>query len=147
MPTYTVIAAADRLSASEKQAIAQGITRAHSEATGAQGFFAQVIFQSIPAGDHFLGGAPLKSDQLFVRGEIRAGRTAEQKTALLHALTALIAETAKTESRYVWAYLSELPPAQMVEYGKVLPQPGSEAQWLSSMSEADRDYLLGIGRA
>lgn len=146
MPTYTVTAATDRLTSDQKQRIAQGITRAHSEATGAQGFFAQVIFQSIPPGDHFLGGAPLASDQLFVRGEIRAGRTPEQKAALLEALVALVVESAQTESRYVWAYLSELPPSQMVEYGKVLPLPGSEARWLDSMSEADRHYLLGIGK-
>jgi phenylpyruvate tautomerase PptA (4-oxalocrotonate tautomerase family) len=146
MPTYTVTTAADRLTANQKQEIAQGITRAHSEATGAQGFFAQVIFQCLPAGDHFLGGAPLRSDQLFVRGEIRAGRSGEQKSALLDALVALVAKAAQTEPRYVWVYLNELPPSQMVEYGKVLPLPGSEATWLDEMPEADRDYLLGIGK-
>jgi len=52
MPTYTVMAAAGRLTDPQKREIARDITRVHSEATGAQGFFARVIFQASPAGDH-----------------------------------------------------------------------------------------------
>jgi phenylpyruvate tautomerase PptA (4-oxalocrotonate tautomerase family) len=145
MPTYIVSAAAGRLSSQTKQQIASGITHSHSGATGAQGFFAQVIFNAIPQGDHFLGGSPLKSDQIFVYGHIRAGRTAEQKRLLLEDIVEVVAKAAHTERRFVWAYITELPPAQMVEYGKVLPEPGGESQWLESMPQADRDYLLGIG--
>ena len=146
MPTYTVMAAAGRLTASQKQEIARGITRAHSAATGAQGFFAQVIFQAIPAGDHFLGGAPLASDQLFVHGQIRAGRSADQKRGLLEALVTLVANATSAEKRSVWVYLAELPPSHMVEYGQVLPEPGTESEWLDSMPESDREFLLGIGK-
>jgi phenylpyruvate tautomerase PptA (4-oxalocrotonate tautomerase family) len=146
MPTYTVMAAAGRLTDPQKREIARDITRIHSEATGAQGFFAQVIFQAIPAGDHFLGGAPLVSDQLFVQGQIRAGRSADQKRGLLEALVTLVANATGAEKRSVWVYLSELPPSQMVEYGRVLPAPGAESEWLNSMPEPDRKYLLGIGK-
>lgn len=146
MPTYTVMAAAGRLTDPQKREIARDITRVHSEATGAQGFFAQVIFQAIPAGDHFLGGAPLVSDQLFVQGQIRAGRSADQKRDLLEALVTLVANATGAEKRSVWVYLSELPPSQMVEYGKVLPAPGAESEWLNSMPEPDREFLLGIGK-
>lgn len=146
MPTYTVMTAAGRLTDPQKLEIARGITRRHGEATGAQGFFAQVIFQAIPAGDHFLGGAPLASDQFFVHGQIRAGRSEDQKRGLLEALVTLVVEATGAEKRSVWVYLSELPPSQMVEYGKVLPPPGAESEWLDSMPEADREYLLGIGK-
>lgn len=145
MPTYIVSAAAGRLSKPMKHAIASGITRSHSDATGAQGLFAQVIFRDIPEGDHFLGGSPLKSDQIFIHGEIRAGRTAAQKRQLLGDIVTMVVEAAATGSRHVWVYLSELPPSQMVEYGRVLPEPGSEAQWLESMSAEDKAFLLGIG--
>ncbi|MFM0469638.1 tautomerase family protein [Paraburkholderia strydomiana] len=74
MPPYTVKAAAGRLTDPQKREIARDITHIHSEATGAQGFLAHVIFQAIRVGDHFFGGAPLESDQLFVRAQIRAGR-------------------------------------------------------------------------
>ena len=145
MPTYIVAAAASRLSKQVKQEIALRITESHSGATGAQGFFAQVIFHEIAGGDHFLGGRPLTADHIFVHGHIRAGRTPDQKHRLLNAIVNVIADAAATESRYVWAYLSELPPSQMVEYGKVLPEPGSEAEWLKSLSTEDRAYLLGNG--
>lgn len=144
MPTYIVMSAAGRLDAPKKQAIAAGITQAHSEVTGAQSFFAQVIFQDVTAGDHFLAGRPLQSDQIFVRGEIRAGRTSEQKRTLLERIVRVVVDSAQTPSRHVWVYLAELSPSHMVEFGKVLPEPGSEAQWLDDIAGEDRDYLNGL---
>ena len=82
MPTYIVAAAAGRLHSDMKRAIASGITKSHSDSTGAQSFFAQVIFQDIADGNHYLGGSPLRSDQIFVHGHIRAGRTLQQKGAI-----------------------------------------------------------------
>ncbi|TDY27114.1 phenylpyruvate tautomerase PptA (4-oxalocrotonate tautomerase family) [Paraburkholderia sp. BL6665CI2N2] len=144
MPTYIVSAPANRLTTQMKQRIASRITESHSDATGAQGFFAQVIFREIAEGDHFLGGSPLKADHIYVHGHIRAGRAADQKRRLLDAIVNVIVDAAATERRYVWIYLSELPPSQMVEYGQVLPEPGSEGEWLESLSAEDRAYLLGI---
>jgi phenylpyruvate tautomerase PptA (4-oxalocrotonate tautomerase family) len=145
MPTYIVSAPASRLTSQMKQRIASRITESHSNATGARGFFAQVIFREVAQGDHFLGGGPLMADHIYVHGHIRAGRTADQKRRLLDAIVNVMVDAAATESRYVWAYLSELPPSQMVEYGKVLPEPGNEGEWLESLSVEDRAYLLGIG--
>lgn len=145
MPTYIVSAAANRLTQQMKLRIASRITESHSDATGAQGFFAQVIFQDIAEGNHFLGGSPLKADHIFVHGYIRAGRTLNQKRRLLESIVSVIVEASATESRYVWAYISELPPSQMVEYGNVLPEPGHETEWLESLSTEDRAYLLGVG--
>jgi phenylpyruvate tautomerase PptA (4-oxalocrotonate tautomerase family) len=146
MPTYTVSAVSGRFCEKVKQQIASGITDAHRNATGAHGFFAQVIFCEIPDGNHFMGGSPLKSDQIFVHGHIRAGRTARQKEQLLEEIVKVIVEAASTDRCHVWAYVSELPPSQMVEYGKVLPEPGTEEAWLGSMSHVDRERLLRIGQ-
>ena len=145
MPTYIVSAAANRLTQQVKQRIASHITESHSDATGAQGFFAQVIFQDIAEGNHFLGGSPLKADHIFVHGYIRAGRTLDQKRRLLESIVSVVVEAAATEKRYVWAYVAELPPSQMVEYGNVLPEPGHESGWLDSLSTEDRAYLLSVG--
>jgi phenylpyruvate tautomerase PptA (4-oxalocrotonate tautomerase family) len=144
MPTYIVSAAAGRLSADAKQRIAQDITRIHNQATGAQSFFAQVIFNEVPQGNHFVGGNPLRSEQIFVHGHIRAGRSAERKRELLEGIVDAISKTTSIATRYIWAYLSELPPAQMIEYGHVLPEPGSEQSWLSSLPAEDREYMQGI---
>ena len=146
MPTYTVTVAQGRLSSDEKLRLAQGITSAHNEATGAQGFFAQVIVNEVSPGNHFIGGSPLREDQIFVHGHIRAGRTDERKQFLLARIRDCVMAVARVERRYVWVYVSEIPPLQMLEYGHELPQPGQEDVWLESLSEADRAYLLSLGR-
>jgi phenylpyruvate tautomerase PptA (4-oxalocrotonate tautomerase family) len=144
MPTYIVSAVSDRFSADVKQRIAEDITRIHNEATGAQGFFAQVIFNEVPKGNHFVGGSLLRSEQIFVHGHIRAGRSPERKRELLEGIVDAVSKTTSVAKRFIWAYLSELPPAQMVEYGHVLPEPGSESSWLSSLPAEDRDYMQSI---
>src|ERR1700744_4535965 len=130
MPTYTVFTASGRFPAEVKQRIAEEITRAHSDATGAQSFFAQVIFNEVPQGNHFVGGRLLRDEQIFVHGHIRAGRSAQRKRELLEDLCKWISVFGSISPRFIWAYVAELPPAQMVEYGHVLPKPGSEASWL-----------------
>jgi phenylpyruvate tautomerase PptA (4-oxalocrotonate tautomerase family) len=144
MPTYIVSATSDRFSPDVKQRIAADITRIHNAATGAQGFFAQVIFNDVPKGNHFVGGHPLKSEQIFVHGHIRAGRSPERKRELLEGIVDAMSNTTSVAKRYIWAYLSELPPAQMIEYGHILPEPGSEGEWLSSLPAEDRDYMQSI---
>jgi len=32
----------------------------------------------------------------------------------------------------------------MIEYGHVLPEPGSEQSWLSSLPAEDRDFMQSI---
>ncbi|SAL84922.1 4-oxalocrotonate tautomerase [Caballeronia arvi] len=146
MPTYIVSATQNLLSAEHQKKVAKEITRAHSEATGAQGFFAQVIFNEIPAGSHFMGGVQIQTKQVYVHGHIRAGRTEEQRGALLADIIESIHTITALEKRFLWAYISELAPTNMVEYGQVLPQPGEEAEWLESLSAADREYMLSLNK-
>ena len=44
---------------------------------------AQVIFDEVPIGNYFVGGAPLQGKQIFVNGQIRAGRSALDLQRLL----------------------------------------------------------------
>ena len=141
MPTYRVAAATGLLSAEKKHRIAQAITRVHTRVTGAQSFFAQVIFTDVAAGDHFVGGAPLQGDQVFVHGHIRAGRTPERKRQLLLDLVAAVASAGAIAPNRIWAYVAELPPGQMAEYGHILPEPGEEAAWLAGLPAADRELM------
>jgi phenylpyruvate tautomerase PptA (4-oxalocrotonate tautomerase family) len=145
MPTYFVTAPAQNLSSKDKESIAKGITRVHSEVTGAQGFFAQAIFSETAPGNHFMGGAPVADKGVFVYGHIRAGRTPEQKKRLLRGIVETISEILKLEQRHIWAYLNELPYFQMIEYGHLLPEPGGETNWLRSLPPEDQDFLRNIG--
>jgi phenylpyruvate tautomerase PptA (4-oxalocrotonate tautomerase family) len=141
MPTYRVSAATGLLSAERKHRIAQAITRVHNRVTGAQAFFAQVIFTDIAGGNHFVGGAPLQGDQVFVHGHIRAGRTPEQKRQLLLELVVEVASAGGIASNKIWAYIAELPPGQMAEYGHILPEPGEESAWLAALPATDRELM------
>lgn len=141
MPTYQVITSPNCLTTEAKQRIARAITRAHSESTGANNYFAQVIFTEKSAEDYYLGGQRLKAQHLFVHATIRA-RSLEDKKSLVAHLVSAIAAAASLDSRYVWLYIADLPPDLMVEFGHVLPQPGAEAAWTASLPEADRQYML-----
>ncbi len=145
MPTYTVHAPAGRLGDVERKRIAAEITRVHSDATGAQSFFAQVMFVDVAPGHWFVGGAPMSAEQIFIHGQIRAGRPPDVKKKLLTELVEVVAEAASFSRNLTWAYIVDLPPAQMAEYGHILPEPGEEAQWLSDMPAEDRKLMESIG--
>ena len=146
MPTYTVFAQTGRLSQAQKSGVAAEITRVHNEQTGAQTFFAQVIFQDVPDGNHFVGGAPLAGDHIFVHGQIRAGRDAATKRVLLERMLDAVCAAASAQKINTWVYIVDLPPSQMAEYGHVLPEPGAEAAWLAALPAADRERMQTTGK-
>jgi phenylpyruvate tautomerase PptA (4-oxalocrotonate tautomerase family) len=145
MPTYIVTAAEGRLSNEEKAGIARAITRSHAEVTGAPASFAQVIVQEVRPGNHFVGGALLDADHLFVHGQIRAGRSAESKRELIERILAAVAQAAAMPTSCIWVYILDLPFTQMAEFGHILPEPGKEAAWIAALPEAERRRLQAIG--
>jgi len=146
MPTYTVTGFDGCLDAQKKARIASAITRVHSETTGAPTCFAQVIFGNVGPGDYFVGGAPLRGQQVFVQGQIRGGRTAESKDALISQMLAAVSEASELEPNRVWIYLVDIPARQMVEFGHVLPGPGDEPAWMAALPEADRKMMQVLDR-
>ena len=146
MPTYTVFAQTGRLSDAQKSRVAAEITRVHNEQTGAQTFFAQVIFQDVPEGNHFVGGAPLANDHIFVHGQIRAGRDAATKRRLLERMLDAVITAASSKKVDTWVYIVDVPVAHMAEYGHILPEPGTEAAWLAGLPAADRALMEATGK-
>jgi phenylpyruvate tautomerase PptA (4-oxalocrotonate tautomerase family) len=134
-----------RLTELQKIQIAEAVTRAHGDSTGAPYYFVQLTFNEVKPGNCFLGGTQLDSGQIFVHGTIRDGRPTETKDALIARLTADVAIASEMKPNCVWVYLSELPPNQMVEYGRVLPLHGQEAEWSAALPEAERVRLENIG--
>jgi phenylpyruvate tautomerase PptA (4-oxalocrotonate tautomerase family) len=145
MPTYNVIVPEGRLSAEQKSKVAVVITETHNAVTHAPLYFAQVIFYEIKPGNYFVGGTPLSGDQIFVHGNIRSGRSPADKKALLTKLVSTVAKAAAMPESHVWVYIAELPPAQMAEFGHILPEPGSETAWTAALPEADRERMQAIG--
>ncbi len=133
MPTYTVHTVSGRLTNADRSGLAKSLAAAHSAATGASGVFAQVFFSEIPHGHWYVGGGIAPNDQVFVYGRIRAGRTAEQKGALIESLADAVVNKCGISRTRVWVYLLDVPADSMIEYGRVLPPPGGEEEWLAAL--------------
>ena len=141
MPTYICRVARARLDAGTRAALAATITRIHTEVTGAQGFFAQVLFEAIEPGTCFLAGEPADEDHCFIHGQIRAGRSALSRAQLIDRIVEAAASALRMPRHAIWVYISELPPRAMAEYGSVLPEPGDEALWLAGLPDDTRRKL------
>ena len=150
MPTYVCTVREGQLSPDQKSRIAAAVTRIHSEVTGAPTFFAQVIFEEVKPGNHFMGGVPLVHDQLydqiFVYGRVRAGRSIQEKLKMIKLMADAVGEAAGVRRTGVWVYIAELPPRQMIEYGYVLPEPGDEQVWTDALPQEDREFMQSVGR-
>ena len=145
MPTYTLSIPAGLLDPAQKGRVAEAITRTHSVVTGAATFFAQVIIHEVAAGNYFAGGKQLVGRQVFLIGQIRAGRSAPDRKRLLLELRDGVAEAGGLDRCDVWVYLTDLPARDMIEYGHILPEPGDEASWMEALPEADRARMKRTG--
>ena len=141
MPTYVCFTYADRLTPGQKERIAKVITQVHSEEAVAPSYLVQVVFQSLLPSQHFVGGAPGPQGQIWIRGDIRAGRTEAQRTRLQLRLAEEVGAIADSAPDDLWIYLNEMQPSNMMEFGYLLPEPGAEAEWFLALPEALRDRL------
>jgi phenylpyruvate tautomerase PptA (4-oxalocrotonate tautomerase family) len=145
MPTYTVTSANLDLSISQQATIAAAITRSHHEATGAPTYFAQVIFDTIGTGKHYIGGKAHKAPHLFVHGLIRGGRSSDVKATLIKDIAFKVHSIAGVGPEDIWVYIQEIPAAQMMEFGRILPEPGAEDSWRAAMTTHKLQHLKEIG--
>ena len=144
MPTYTVKYSNFKLTPKQKKFIADGITKTHSKFTGANTFFAQVIFHKNENKSHFIGGKLVRNKEIFLNGQIRAGRTSTIKKNLILGLREVLIKNTKLKSDCLWVYLEDLPPQQMIEYGEILPKSGEEKKWFKSLSTSLKKRLKRI---
>jgi phenylpyruvate tautomerase PptA (4-oxalocrotonate tautomerase family) len=144
MPTYVCSVPKDLLTATQKAAIAEAISRIHSEATGAPQFFVQVIIDENHSADRFLGGRPTTS-HIWIRGDIRAGRTKEQREKLILNIMKEVSRITALDENSIWIYLCNLEATDMIEYGHVLPAPCEEQAWFDKLPRSLQDYLAALG--
>ena len=141
MPTYIVKYSNFNLSQKQKNSLAKDISNIHSKYTGANTFFAQVIFQKNEKNSHFMGGKLVRTKEIFLNGQIRSGRTSKVKKQLILGLKKILIKNTNLKNDYVWVYLEDLLPDQMIEYGEVLPKSGREKKWFNSLTLSLRKRL------
>ena len=144
MPTYTVTNSNFNLSLKQQKKLAEAITKVHNIVTGANTYFAQVIFNKTKKNNHFMGGKKVKEPSLFLLGQIRAGRSKEVKDKLIACLKDVLIKNSKLDETQIWVYINDLPPSQMIEYGAVLPDSGKEKEWFTNLSSKLKKKLSSI---
>ena len=133
MATYSIYFAGFSLHTHQKFSLAQAITKIHADVTGAEAYFAQVIFKELDLHDCFIGGVLLDEPHIFLNGQIRHGRSEQIKKQLLVELEIAIQSVSKLAGHQIWAYIDEIAPNQMIEYGQILPGVGDDGIWFSTL--------------
>lgn len=144
MPTYRIEYSNFKLSFKKKEILAKEITKVHSRVTGANLYFAQVLFHENKKNNHFMGGKITKNPQIFLLGQIRAGRSIKVKNKLILGLRDVLIKKTKLDSSQIWVYIIDLNPSQMIEYGAILPKSGKEKQWFSKLPPNLKKKLLDL---
>ncbi|MEM6857937.1 MAG: tautomerase family protein [Pseudomonadota bacterium] len=126
MPFYICNSKAGTVPQAAKSEIAADITRIHCEVTGAPATFVHVFF--------FEDGPqpPLGHKTAMIFGQIRAGRTDEQKAQIRQEMGAALAHHAGIASDALSVFTTDTPASWVMEGGDVLPEPGEEEAWLTA---------------
>ena len=143
MPTYVCVVEPGLLNDKQKQRIASAITRLHGEATRAPTWLVQVVIDESDQRQRYLGGQRAEH-QIWIRGDIRAGRTSEQRQRLMLSIMRAVSEISGVGESVIWIYLCNLAPDDMVEYGRVLPRPGKEKAWFEALPSELQQYLTSL---
>ncbi len=141
MATYSVNYAGFSLSTHQKFNLARSITKIHADVTGAEAYFAQVIFKQLDLHDCFIGGVLLDEPHIFLSGQIRNGRSEQMKKQLLVELEVAIQSITTLAGHQIWAYIDEITPSQMIEYGQILPAVGDDGVWFSTLPASIQKML------
>lgn len=141
MPTYACWSEPDVVPVSARAAIATALTEIHHEVGRAPRYFVQVIFNQLDAGSVFVAGQPAQAGHLWIRADIRAGRTDEQKRELLDRITTEIGAILGLPAEEVWVYINDIPGGNIAEYGRALPDPGEEDAWFTALPAELRERL------
>ena len=126
MPLYICNAKAGTVPQDAKAKIADDITRIHCDVTGAPPTFVHVFF--------FEDGPqpPLGDKTAMIFGQIRAGRTEEQKAQIRTEMGASLAQHCGIAADELTVFTTDTPASWVMEGGDVLPEPGEEEAWLAA---------------
>jgi phenylpyruvate tautomerase PptA (4-oxalocrotonate tautomerase family) len=144
MPTYVCSVLENSVDDRRKSAIAEAISRIHCEETGAPTFMCQVVIEEKKAADRFLGPSRA-SNHVWIRGDIRGGRTDAQRTRMMLRMMEEVSQITSVKKDEIWVYICNLAPTDMVEFGHVLPKPREETAWFDGLPKSLQDHMRKLG--
>lgn len=119
MPLYNVITQAGVLSDAAKAQFAAELTTFHSDYSRVPKEWVQVVFNDFAPGSGFTGGQPSAVASLMLH--IRTGRSEEYKSEMVQHLWKLFQSATHAADNQMVVAISEVPPSQAMEMGKVMP--------------------------
>ena len=140
MPTYQITVKSGLLSESQKDKIAEYITKTHTEITGAPNYFVQIIYHEDNCRRYVAG--KLSDSQIWIHGDIRSGRTPDKRSLLVESFVNGVSIIAQVPKSDIWVFLNNLEFCDMAEYGQLLSEPGKEQEWFNSLPEDVKQKLL-----
>src|SRR5262245_55963401 len=143
MPIYQCASPHGLLTDEMKPQVAEAITDAHVEATGAPRVFVHVFFNELPPGIAYSAGE-LDNKITGITGSIREGRPLEVKQQLIQQICKSWSEITGQPEKQVVAGLTEIDSDVTMEYGLILPHPGGETEWFATNADA-LDGIQGTG--
>lgn len=139
MPIYQCYSPKGLLTKPAKAEIADQITSIHTNATGAPELYVNVLFHEIAEGNCFVARKPAAHSYLF--GTVRHGRDVETRQTMLREFSQMWTHvTGQSEAEFL-VVLTEADPANAMEAGLILPEPGHEQEWF----EENRARLTELG--
>lgn len=141
MPTYVCTSREGLLSPDQRARISRSLTEIHHEVAVAPRYFVQVIFNDLASHSHYVGGDEASLGQIWIRADIRSGRTQEQKAKLLTRIVDEVSAISGSPKEDVWVYISDIPGQSVAELGHILPSPGEEEAWFAKLPPGLQERL------
>lgn len=144
MPTYNCWMRAGQLSPEQRKLIAKSLTEAHHDVALAPRYFVQVIFNNLLPGSHYIAGEDAEKGHIWIRADIRSGRTPEQKGRLMTRIASDLCTITGTPRENIWIYISDIPGTSVMEFGHILPEPGQEEAWFANLPRDLQEKLRSM---
>jgi len=106
-----------------------------------------VVFYEVANNDRYIGAKPVQPDLVWIRCDVREGRTPEMKARLLHRVQQGIAKAANISEEAVWFYLDDLASVNIMEWGHIMPPfrpelaPHQDDPWFQAVSASLKERL------
>lgn len=124
MPYYRFTIPTGNATLQHKAEVAAAVTKVHAEVTGAPAAYVHCTFTEVPPGSIFAGGRAVDGPRMV--GLIREGRSTEVRAALLHGIADAWCAITGDPKEDVAIFLHEVPGANVLEDGEILPEAADD---------------------
>lgn len=124
MPYYQFTVPSGGATLKHKAEVAAAITRVHSEVTGAPGTYVHCSFVEVAPDSIFVAGEAVSGPRMV--GLIREGRSTDIRAKLLHGFADAWCAITGDPKDGVAIFLHEVPGANVLEDGEILPKVTEE---------------------